>query len=90
MKQVTNDLELVQYLSQTRGLPVDEVTRLLDEMLGFFDETCEQFVQRRHKELQQTGQSNPSIYGQIQKELKQRRFVAPGLSERQIRRIIYG
>ena len=90
MKRAARDQDLIRYLQNTKGYTEEEAGRLLEEILNYFDESWETFVQRRHKELQNSGHSNNLIYSRIQEELKLRRFVAPGLSERQIRRIIYG
>ena len=90
MKRPERNLDLIQHLQQTKGYTEEEAVRILGEILNYFDETWETFVQRRHKELQKSGRNNNSIYRRIQKELQLRRFVAPELSERQIRRIIYG
>ena len=90
MKRLEKNLDLIQYLQHTKGYTEEEAARILGEILNYFDETWETFIQRRHKELQKSGRSNNTIYERIQKELQIRRFVAPELSERQIRRIIYG
>ncbi len=67
-----------------------EAHRVIDEVLAFMSETPEDFVRRRHLELQAQGCTNAEIFARIAQELSQRRFSAPPLSERQIRRIIYG
>ena len=64
--------------------------RLVAEVLHFFDETPEDFIIRRHRELQQDGFSNTEIYTRIEAELEAHRFTNPPLSLRQIRRVIYG
>ncbi len=72
------------------GLPAGQCKRLVQDILDQFDETVDQFVQRRHLELKASGLKNPTIYEQVIAEVAGRRFVAPVLSERQIRRLIYG
>jgi hypothetical protein len=47
-------------------------------------------VRRRHLAMQGEGLSNPEIFARLQAELAQWRFRTPELTERQIRRIIYG
>ncbi len=64
--------------------------RLIEEVLAYYDESAERFIVRRHGELQAQGLRNPEIFEGIQRELAQRRFPAPSLSARQLRRIIYG
>ena len=82
--------ELLDHLCQSYDLPLARASHLLGEILGYFDENCTDYVQRRHRELKQTGLTNPKIYEQISLDLRSRRFPAEILTERQIRRIIYG
>ena len=90
MNQREPDRELIRHIQKMAGLTPAESERLVDEIFNYFDETWEAFVKRRHRELQKSGHSNALIYSRIQQEIRQRRFVAPDFSERQIRRIIYG
>ena len=86
-----NDLEdLVAYLSRTTRLERREAERLVDEVLSFLGEQPEQFVRRRHLELQRQGLSNALIFARLERELSRRRFAAPAYSRRQLRRIVYG
>jgi hypothetical protein len=82
--------ELVAYLVRSSRLGRAEAIRLVDEVLAFLHESAEEFVRRRHHELQQSGHSNSEIFARIGAESAQRRFRAPPYSERQIRRIVYG
>jgi hypothetical protein len=50
----------------------------------------DEFIARRHAELQAQGESNAEIFERIAAELRGLRFKAPELSARQIRRRIYG
>jgi hypothetical protein len=59
-------------------------------VLTFLNESAEEFVRRRHRALQAAGLANPEIYLRLAAELSARRFRAPALTERQIRRMIYG
>ena len=87
----TPDLHaLLAYLGRTSGLTLGQLTRLVEDVLAFFDESAEEFVRRRHRELQQQGQPNSEIFPRVCQEAAQRRFRAPLYSERQIRRIVYG
>jgi hypothetical protein len=86
-----NDLEeLVDYLARTTRLERGQAERLVDEVLSFLGEQPEQFVRRRHLELQRQGLSNALIFQQLERELSRRRFAAPAYSRRQLRRIVYG
>ena len=70
--------------------PAREARRIVEEVVSFYGETIEAFVTRRHRELQAEGLRNHMIYTRIAEELEGWRFQAPQLSERQIRRIVYG
>jgi len=82
--------ELLDYLARTTRLERAEAERLVDEVLSFLDEQPEQFVRRRHLELQRQGLSNALIFARLEQELPRRRFAAPAYSRRQLRRIVYG
>jgi hypothetical protein len=82
--------ELTAYVCRTTRLDADEAHRVVREIMGYLQETPEGYVRRRHHELQMQGRSNAAIYQQLMLELSAWRFRAPSLSERQIRRMIYG
>lgn len=82
--------ELVAYLTQTTRLSAAEAGRLVTEVLDFLDESAEEFIRRRHAELQRSGGANADIFAQVGAEAERRRFRAPAYTLRQIRRIIYG
>jgi hypothetical protein len=82
--------DLVQHLARHTRLDPGEACRLVEEVLAYFAETPSEFVTRRHAELRRQGESNDAIYERIARELEGRRFAAPRLSQRQIRRLIYG
>ena len=63
---------------------------MVEEVLSFYHETPGAFVVRRHRELQAEGMRNRAIYERLAGEIEGWRFRAPRLSERQIRRIVYG
>ena len=44
--------ELAEQVSRTTGLSADEALRVVHDVLAYFDETTEEFVRRRHRELQ--------------------------------------
>jgi hypothetical protein len=64
--------------------------RLMDEFLGYFGSTLGDYVRARREELHKEGKKNDEIYSLIAREVSIMRFAADPLSERQIRRIIYG
>jgi len=82
--------DLVGHLERTLGVGRPAAIRVIDEVLAYFQETADEFIRRRHGELQAESQRNDQIFDQIVAELGQRRFTAPALSKRQIRRLVYG
>jgi len=82
---------LINHLCQNSGLTPSEARRTVDEVIAYFSESTDDYVRRRHLEIkQERGLANPQIFLQIHSELSQLVFTAPPLTQRQIRRIIYG
>jgi hypothetical protein len=82
--------DLARYLAASTGLPQSTTVRVIADVTAYFGETVEEFVRRRHTELRRGQHKNDEIWPVIAAELSQRRFAAPGLSERQLRRLVYG
>lgn len=82
--------DLVAHLSQTMPLSRATAERLIGDVLAHHQETVEQYVARRHGELVAQGFKNEKIFTMLVEELPGRRFAAPQLSIRQVRRLIYG
>jgi hypothetical protein len=82
--------DLARYLAASTGLPQSTALRVIADVTTYFGETIDEFVRRRHAELRRGQHRNDEIWSLIAAELSQRRFVAPGLSERQLRRLVYG
>jgi hypothetical protein len=82
--------DLARYLAASTGLPQSTAIRVIADVTTYFGETIEEFVRRRHTELQRSQHRNDQIWPVLAAELRQRRFAAPGLSERQLRRMVYG
>jgi hypothetical protein len=82
--------DLLEHLTRITALPPRAAARLVDEVLAYFSESVEAFVARRHRELRAENLQNDAIFARIAAELGRRRFAAPSLTERQIRRLIYG
>ena len=55
--------EIVGRLVATTTLGTESAARVLDDVLALMDETVEEFVQRRHRELQRRGSRNDEIFG---------------------------
>lgn len=67
-----------------------ELDKLVAELRDHWSETQEELVMRRHRELQREGVPNRLVYGRIRDELPAWRVSPRPLTERQIRRLIYG
>jgi len=80
---------LLDHLERS-GADRDQAARVVEEVIAYFSESAEQFVRRRHRELQREGLVNARSFPIIAAELARRRVAGPNLSERQIRRLIYG
>ena len=77
-------------LQSVLGLSRSQATRAVDEVLDSLGLEVDEYITRRHGELQVQGESNQEIFERIAEELRALRFKAPELSARQIRRRIYG
>ncbi len=82
--------DLLDQLERTTQLSRTVLARVVAEVVAHHGETVEQYVRRRHRELQANGQQNTAIWSQVHRELTSRVVAPPVLSERQLRRIVYG
>jgi hypothetical protein len=81
--------DLARYLAASTGLPQPTAVRVVADVATYFSETIEEFVVGRHAELKRRQLKNDEIWPLITAELGARRFAAPKLSERQLRRMVY-
>lgn len=88
--QEVPDPELSQRISASTGLSDREAQRVIDDVLAYFREPVDDYIRRRHAELQLYGIRNAQAFGRIAGELRARVVAAPVLTERQLRRIVYG
>ena len=82
--------DLVAHLVRSTGLPAPIAHRVVLEVLAQVDETVEAYLRRRHRELQADGRTNTEIFAALAGEVASRPFAVGSMSERQIRRAIYG
>jgi hypothetical protein len=87
---VTADPELVERIATSTGLSPAEAARVIEDVVAFHAEPVEEFVRRRHAHLKDYGARNPEIFARLAEELAGRVVSAPPLTERQLRRIVYG
>jgi len=82
--------ELVDHLTRSTPLSRGEALRVVQDVLAYFDETTQDYVRRRHRELQANGLTNTAIFDRIEADLKYRAVAPPELTLRQLRRMVYG
>jgi hypothetical protein len=82
--------DLIRHVTVSTGLPNATAARVIADVLAYFDETVEDFVRRRHHELRLRQFKNDEIWPAVAAEMTTRRFGAPALSQRQLRRLVYG
>ena len=88
--QVPADDDLVAHLVRSTPLTPNEAARVVAEVVAYYGEAVPDYVRRRHAELKHRGLTNDRIFDEITAELAARRFAAPPLSLRQLRRLVYG
>jgi hypothetical protein len=81
--------ELVEHVAATTGLAEPTAARVVGDVIGYFAETAEEFVRRRHAELHRD-HKNDQIWELIADELAGRPVPAARATPRQLRRMIYG
>ncbi len=84
------DSDLIDRVASSAGLTPAEAARVVDDVLAWYREPLEDYVRRRHAHHHLYGKRNPEIFALIARELAGRVVAAPVLSERQLRRIVYG
>lgn len=84
------DPDLVRHVATSTGLPGPVAARVVADVVAYFSETTEQYVRRRHRELQARERRNDEIWAVIAAELDRRPVAAGPVSARRLRRIVYG
>ena len=82
--------DLVRHVADSTGLPTSTATRVVADINAYYSATVDEYVRRRHAELKGSHWKNDEIWPLIAAEVGARRFGAPGLTERQLRRMVYG
>jgi hypothetical protein len=91
METAPDTQPLIDHLCHSSELSPSQARKIIAEVISYYAELPEDYVRRRHLELkQELGLSNPRIFERIEAEVAQLVFAAPRLTQRQIRRIIYG
>jgi hypothetical protein len=82
--------DLVRHVARSTGLDEATASRVVADVMAYFGQTVEEYVIARHEKLKSRNRKNDDIWPLIMDELRSRRFKADELSERQLRRMIYG
>ena len=82
--------DLVRHVARSTGLDEATASRVVADVTAYFGQTVQEYVISRHEDLKSRNRKNDDIWPLIADELKSRRFRADELSERQLRRMIYG
>lgn len=78
------------YITTTYALNDNDFDRLMEDFNYYYVQELKAFIRIRHQELKLNGLKNNQIYHALKLEIEERRFKSETLSERRIRRIIYG
>ena len=84
------DPALLSHVVATTSLTPGEAARVIEDVIAFHAQPVEDYVRARHAHLKTYGAKNSEIFALIAEELSGRVVAAPELSERQLRRIVYG
>jgi hypothetical protein len=82
--------DLVHNVAMTTGLDDATASRVVADVVAYFGQTVEEFVRQRHAELKDKNMRNDEIWPSLMADLDRHRFTAPQLTQRQLRRIVYG
>jgi hypothetical protein len=82
--------DVVDRLVRSTPLSPEMSRRVVEEVVDHLREPVEALLRRRHRELQARGLANAEIFPLLVAEVAARPVAAPPLTERQIRRAIYG
>jgi hypothetical protein len=82
--------ELIDRVAGSAGLTPAEAARVVQDVLAWYREPVEDYVRRRHAHYQLRGRRKPETFELIAAELAGRLVAAPPLSQRQLRRMVYG
>jgi hypothetical protein len=90
MDESQSPQDLVRHVARSTGLDEATASRVVADVMGYFGQTVGDYVIKRHEDLKNRNRKNDDIWPLIVTELTARRFKAEELSERQLRRIVYG
>ncbi len=86
----TDPTDLVRRVADSTGLDEATAARVVADVTAYFGQTVEDFVRERHAKLRELNKRNDDIWPRLAAEVSVRRFLVGELTERQLRRIVYG
>ena len=84
------EAELIQHLQRVTGQDSGSLSKILEEVHAWYHCDLLTWIRDRHQELQRQGLNNREIYPRLQREAQEILVRPAPLTERQIRRTIYG
>lgn len=81
---------LLEHLHAVTGLEESTVAKIVADIHTWYGQELAEWLRSRHAELQRQGLRNRDIYRLLQNEATEILIRPPALTERQIRRAIYG
>ncbi len=82
--------DLLLHLQAVTGLAAPILAKILEEIRVWYAKDLSSWARGRHRELRRQGLRNRAIYPRLRQEAKEILIRPAPLTERQIRRIIYG
>jgi hypothetical protein len=82
--------DLLEHLQAVTGLEEATVAKIVEELHTWYGQDLAAWLRSRHQELQRRGLRNREIFPRLREEAAHILVRPSALTERQIRRIIYG
>jgi hypothetical protein len=84
------ETDLIEHLKAITGQDELLLAKITDEVRAWYGKDLATWIRARHDALQRQGLRNQEIFPRLQAEAKQTLVRPDELSERQIRRLVYG
>jgi hypothetical protein len=84
------DDKFKRHVIDTYNVSERDFERLYEEFLEHFGSSLEDYIRHRHFQLKAEGKKNDIIFRALIIEAARRRFPAQALTERKVRRMVYG
>lgn len=84
------ETDLINHLAAITGLEESLLMKITEEVRAWYSKDLATWIRARHEALQRQGLRNQEIFPRLQEEARQTVVRPDELTERQIRRMIYG